>query len=98
VLENSSYKLNYDRSIVTDQTISNNRPDVVIFDRTAKEAYLTDVATPNSHSLRTIISGKIQKGVGLKEELIRMWRLKTACKIPPIFSSVGIIPNKLHKC
>jgi len=40
VSENSRYKPSYDRPIITDRSIDNNRPDVVVFDKTVKEAYL----------------------------------------------------------
>ena len=34
----------YGRSIITDRTIRNNRPDIIILDSTIKEAYLRDAA------------------------------------------------------
>jgi len=33
-----------DRSITSDQTVHNNRPDVVTFDKTIKEAYLVAIS------------------------------------------------------
>jgi hypothetical protein len=56
VLENSSYELYYDRSIRTDRTIHNNRPYIVILDKTIEEAYLIDVAFSNSRNLRSTIT------------------------------------------
>jgi hypothetical protein len=56
VLENSNYKLYYDMSIITLRTIHNNRPDIVIVDKTIKEAHLIDIAIPNSHSLHSTIT------------------------------------------
>ena len=38
--ENTHYKTYYDRSSTTDQSICNNRPDIVILDKTKKEAHL----------------------------------------------------------
>jgi hypothetical protein len=32
----------------------------------------------------------------LTEELIRIWQLQTACTVPPVLFTAGIIPNKLH--
>jgi len=40
VSEKCRYKPYYDRPIITGRTIDNNRPDVVVFDKTVKEAYL----------------------------------------------------------
>jgi hypothetical protein len=56
VLENSNCKLHYDRSIITDRTIHNNIPVIVIVDKTIKEAHSTDAAIPNSHSLHSTIT------------------------------------------
>jgi hypothetical protein len=66
-------------------------------DKTIKEARLIDVAIPNSHSLHSTIAEKLQMYTDLKEELIRIWQLKTAYIVPQGLSTTGIIPNKLHK-
>jgi hypothetical protein len=70
VLENSYYKLHsqYDMSVITDLSIHNNRLNIIILDRNINETYLTDVAIPISHNLRSIISEKFQKNTHLKEE------------------------------
>jgi hypothetical protein len=70
VLENSYYKLHYDRSTTTTRTVPNDRLDTVTLDTTIKEAYLIDVAIPNSHNLHSTIAKKFQKYTALKEGLI----------------------------
>jgi len=62
-----------------------------------KETCLIAVAIPNSHDLHDSITEKLQKYTDLKVELIRIWQLRMAYKIPLVLSTVGIIPNKLHK-
>jgi len=61
VSENSYYDLYCDRTIRTDLTVQNNRPDRVLLDRIIKEAYLIDVAVHNCHSLYSTIIVKLQK-------------------------------------
>jgi hypothetical protein len=39
MLESSIYRLCYDRSITTDRSIHNNRPYIIIRDKTIKKAY-----------------------------------------------------------
>jgi len=78
----------------THQTIRNDRPDIVILDKTIKEAYLIQVAIPHSHSHHSTIIGKHQKYTDLEEELIKIWQLKAAYIIPLVLSITGIIPNK----
>ena len=54
---NNNNKYN-DRSIITDRTTHNTRPDTVIFDRTIKEAYSIHGAIPPQPSPRS--SGGMQ--------------------------------------
>jgi len=58
---------------------------------------LVYVAVHNSHNLHSTITEKLQKYTDLIEELIRIWQLKTSCKIPLVLSTTGITPNKLHE-
>jgi hypothetical protein len=37
------------------------------------------------------------RSTDLKDELIRIWQLKTAYIIPLVLSTMGVIPNKLHE-
>ena len=60
VLENTSYKLYYDRSIISDLTIHSNRPDIVTLDKTIKEIYSIHVALPKSQPSQHITE-KLQK-------------------------------------
>ena len=64
---------------------------------TIKEAYLMDVAIPTSYNLHSTITVKLQKYTDMKEELIRLWQLKTAYVIALVLSTVRIILNKLQK-
>jgi hypothetical protein len=50
-LENDSYKLYFDRTILTDIHIKHNRPDIIILNKKQKQAYLLDIAVPNSHNI-----------------------------------------------
>jgi hypothetical protein len=97
VLENTSHELYYDRSIITDRTIHNSRPDTVILDKTIKEVCLIDAAVPNSHNLHSAITEKLQKYTELKEELIRVWQQETAYITPLALPTKESIPNKLHE-
>ena len=60
VLENFNCKLYFDRSVIADRTVHNKRPDVVMLDKTINEAFLIFVAVPNSHSIHSAITEKLQ--------------------------------------
>ena len=63
-----------------------------MLDKTTKEPYLI----ANSHNLYSTITEKLQKCIGLKEELTRIWHLNIVYVVPPVLFTMGIIPNKLH--
>jgi hypothetical protein len=50
-LENDSYKLYFDRTILTDIHIKHNRPEIIILNKKQKQAYLLDIAVPNLHNI-----------------------------------------------
>lgn len=96
VLENSDYRLYYDRTIITDHTIHNNRPDIVLYDKTHKCACVIDIAVPNAHALNITHDEKIRKYTELKTEISKLWKLKKVHLIPIVMSNTGIVPTKLH--
>ena len=51
VFENCSYKPYCDWSTRTDRTVHNNRPGRIMCNKTIKEAYLIELAIPDSHNL-----------------------------------------------
>jgi len=66
-------------------------------DDDSNKTHLIDVAFPNSHNLNSTIAEKLRMYTDLKEELIRMWQLKTTYILPLVLSTMGIIPNKFNK-
>jgi hypothetical protein len=48
MLQNATYNMYCDRSIITDRTVHNNTPDIIILHTTTTAAYSTDVAIPQS--------------------------------------------------
>jgi hypothetical protein len=97
VLQKSNYELYCIRSKITDRTVHNDKPHTFMLDTTIKKPYLIDTAIPNSHSLHSTIIEKLHKYTDLTEELKRMWQLQKPYTVPPVLSTVGIIPNKLYK-
>jgi hypothetical protein len=51
VLENDSFKLYWNRSIITDRTVPSNRPDITLTNKKTKNTFLIDIAIPNTHNL-----------------------------------------------
>ncbi|XP_063891872.1 uncharacterized protein LOC135117208 [Helicoverpa armigera] len=97
ILENSSHRIYWDRTIITDKTIHFNRPDITLFDKTNKTAYLIDIAIPNTHNIQSTIADKLTKYQDLAIELKRQWQAQTIHIVPIVISSTGIIPKSLQR-
>jgi hypothetical protein len=51
----------FDRTVLTDIHIQHNRPDIIILNKQQKQAYLLDIAVPNSHNITQTYNTKINK-------------------------------------
>ncbi|CAH2019465.1 unnamed protein product, partial [Acanthoscelides obtectus] len=76
VLENDKYKLYWDRTVLTDQYIKQNRPDIIIVDKGAQKVTLIDVAIPNSNNLTYKNNEKVAKYRELEFQIKRQWKMK----------------------
>jgi hypothetical protein len=74
-LENDNYKLQFDHAVLTDIHIKHNRPDIIILNKQQKQAYLLDIAVPNSHNTyNTDIQGVPKMAYKLLTTLSRMFK------------------------
>ena len=96
VIESKTHTLYWDRTILTDKTVSHNRPDITLIDKVEKTGYIIDIAVPHSANLQNKIVEKIEKYALLGEELKRGFKLKKVVNVPVIISTTGVIPKQLH--
>jgi hypothetical protein len=92
-LENDNYKLYFDRTVLTDIHIEHNRPDIIILNKQQKQAYLLDIAVPNSHNITQTHNTKINKYLELSVAMRNLWSLEKKSIIPLIISATGIVPQ-----
>lgn len=97
VIENDQYKLYYDRTILTDRTVHNNRPDITFVDKQNRQTFLIDIAVPNTNNLQHTVSEKIRKYAELQQELKTIWKMKKVAVVSIVVSTTGVIPKQL-KC
>jgi hypothetical protein len=69
VLENDSFRLYWNRSIITDKTIPSNRPDITFTNKKTKNTFLIDIAVPSTHNLAKTITEKQNKYQELANEI-----------------------------
>lgn len=96
ILENLSFKLYWDRGIITDKTVANNRPDITLIDKKAKLTYIIDIAVPNTNNLQSSYSEKVRKYTDLKIEIQKQWKMHKVYILPVIISATGMIPLNFH--
>jgi hypothetical protein len=75
-LENDNYKLYFDRTVLTDIHIKHNRPEIIILNKQQKQAYLLDIAVPNSHNITQTYNTKISKYLELSVTMRNLWCLE----------------------
>ena len=63
---------------LTDKTIRFNRPDVIFMNKKKKNAFLVDIAVPDTHNLTKTITDKQNKYQELTNEICAMWKQKAA--------------------
>ena len=97
VLEGENWLLLWDRTILTDQTVDANRPDIVLKDKARKKVWLIDVAIPNNNILKVKHAEKLSKCSQLAMAIRQQWGMVSVRTLPVIISSTGLIPRELHK-
>jgi hypothetical protein len=62
-----------------------------------KQAYLLDIAVPNSHNITQTYNTKINKYLELSVAMRNLWCLEKISILPFIISATGIVPQSLFK-
>jgi hypothetical protein len=84
-------------TVLTDIHINHNRSDIIILNKQQKQAYLLDVAVPNSHNITQTYNTKINKYLELSVAMRNLWCLEKISILPLIISGTGIVPQSFFK-
>jgi hypothetical protein len=90
-LENDNYKLHFDRTVITHIHIQHNRPDIIILNKQQKQAYLLDIAVPNSHNITQTYNTKFNKYLELLVAMRNLWYLEKNSILPLIISAISVL-------
>ncbi|KAI8424045.1 hypothetical protein MSG28_002675 [Choristoneura fumiferana] len=97
VLENGRALLYWDRSVITDRTIVANKPDIVLTDRSNRQAVLVDVTIPHDENLVKAEKDKLSKYLDLAHEVTAMWDVDSTIIVPIVVSANGLIAKSLDQ-
>ncbi|XP_044760879.1 uncharacterized protein LOC123318334 [Coccinella septempunctata] len=95
LLQNASYKLYWDATMVTDRSVAHNRPDITLFDNVRKTCLLIDFTIPADDNITRAYSEKISKYTDLAFQLREMYALEAVSVLPMIISVNGIVERHL---
>ncbi|XP_044760844.1 uncharacterized protein LOC123318291 [Coccinella septempunctata] len=95
VLENESYKLYWDTTIVTERPVANNRPDIVLFKKESKICYIIDITVPSDDNISRAYTEKISKYYDLSFNLKEMYQFKQVTVVPLVISVNGLVEEHL---
>ena len=95
IFSNTEYLLYWNRTILTDRTISHNRPDIVLTKNTSKTTYLIDISIPLAENIDKKHNEKIQKYLQLSNKIKEIWSQNTVQIVPIIIGATGEIPKHL---
>jgi hypothetical protein len=94
-LKHDVVRITYDLKIYTEgQRISNNKPDIVVFDFIKKHIWIIDVSVPFDKNVQMREDEKLQKYLPLKSELLKNYANFTASIVPIIIGTLGVTTSK----
>jgi hypothetical protein len=82
---------------VRGNNIKHYKPDIIILNKQQKQAYLLDIAVPNSHNITQTYNTKINKYLELSVAMRNLWCLEKISILPLVISATGIVPQSLFK-
>ena len=83
--------------MITDSHTPANRPDIVIHDRTKKEALLIDISVPVDANIVKKTAEKHTKYRDLEIELQKCWGLTKIETVPIVLGALGTVCTGHHK-
>lgn len=61
VLENQTHKIHFDRAMLTNKTVHNYRPGIILTDKNYEHTYSINIIVFNTYNLQKTIPDKINK-------------------------------------
>ena len=94
VMENNDYKIYWDFMIQCDRKIEARKPDVVLIEKWTKDVRIIDIAIPGDKRVKDKEIEKLEKYQMLKEEVRRLWKMKTVTVLPIVIGALGAVSQR----
>ena len=96
-MENDTVKILWNFVIQCDRQLIGRKPDIVVVDKSQKEARIIDVAIPGNARVIEKEQEKVDKYQPLKDEITRLWNMKKVEIIPIIVGALGTVLKNFGK-
>ena len=93
-MENNDYKIYWDFMIQCDRVIEAREPDVVLIEKRTKDVKIIDRAITGDKGVKDKEIEKLKKYQMLKEEVRRLWKMKTVTVLPIVIGALGAVSQK----
>ena len=93
-MENKDYKIFWDFMIQCDRLIEARKPDVVLIDKRTKGVKIIDIAIPGDKRVKDKEIEKLEKYQMLKEEVQRLWKMKSVTVLPVVIGALGAVSQR----
>ncbi|XP_045477891.1 uncharacterized protein LOC123683040 [Harmonia axyridis] len=95
LLQNATYNMYWDGTLVTDRAVAHNRPDITLFDKVRKTCLLIEFTIPADDNITRAYSEKVTKYTDLAFQLRKMYALESVSVLPMIISVNGMVERHL---
>ena len=95
-VENGSVKILWDFMIQCDHYIEHRKPDIVVIDKIEKKCLIIDIAIPGDNRIMKKEEEKLEKYEELRQEIIRLWKMKKVIVVPIVIGALGVVTSKIN--
>ena len=92
VVENDEVELYWDLTIQTDMTVTHNRPDIILGEKSTRKWTIIDIAVPGDFNVVTTEDWKVEKYQDLPFEVKRIHHVETAILLV-VIRALGTVPK-----
>jgi hypothetical protein len=97
VLESDEVNIYWDFTVQCDRYVKHRKPDIIVINKLEKKCFIIDIAIPGDSRVKKKEEEKIKKYQELKQEMMRLWRLKSILIIPVVVGALGAVSMNVSK-
>ena len=97
VVENAGFKNLWDLNLPYNRMVDARRPDIIFYDKQAKEAKVIDMALPGNSRVKDKKLEKTEKYQLLCEKIGKVWKMKKVTVVPIVIGAFAAVSDMFKK-